>query len=53
MFYRFTEAFFLVSVCVFFFLMILTDDSIQAFKVQLQQSIIVCSERGLFYASKW
>ncbi|ORE10336.1 TPR-like protein, partial [Rhizopus microsporus var. microsporus] len=33
--------------------MILTDDSIQAFKVQLQQSIIVCSERGLFYASKW
>lgn len=52
MFSRFTDALFLVPVF-FFFLMILTDDSIQAFKVQLQQSIIVCSERGLFYASKW
>ncbi|KAG0749092.1 hypothetical protein G6F57_005882 [Rhizopus arrhizus] len=33
--------------------MYLTSELVQAFKVQLQQSILVCSERGLFYASKW
>jgi hypothetical protein len=33
--------------------MILTDEAIKTFKVQLQQSIIVCSERCLFYSVKW
>ncbi|KAI8365140.1 anaphase promoting complex subunit 8 [Blakeslea trispora] len=33
--------------------MILTDESIRQFKVHLQQSVIVCSERCLHESAKW
>ncbi|KAI8876795.1 TPR-like protein [Backusella circina FSU 941] len=33
--------------------MILTEDSIKTFKEQLQQSILVCSDRCLYQAAKW
>ncbi|KAI8094223.1 anaphase-promoting complex subunit Apc8 [Thamnidium elegans] len=33
--------------------MILNDEAVKSFKTQLQQAVIVCSERCLFYSVKW
>ncbi|KAI9262921.1 anaphase promoting complex subunit 8 [Helicostylum pulchrum] len=33
--------------------MILNDEVVKCFKTQLQQAVIVCSERCLFYSVKW
>lgn len=34
-------------------IMIVTAEAIRTFKIQLQQSILVCSERCLTYSVKW